>query len=327
YWDRPNVAPDEAESAIPLDPNSSIVDLAQMAEPPALAIPSGPDHFITDPAQIAAQPDLALDCLDYFVRQRRLPPYWQGVLPAETFIRQLLHTIQARFPQLLEHYLKAAPSPHLNQLKALQADLIRPILQKISQEKKIRALRLALEDAQRPPLSLPMAQATEIYIQNAGLVLLHPFLGRLFKMRELVDKKIFKGPEEVHRALRLLHYLAFGQDQAEEHELVLNKILCGLPWAEPLVEEIKLSDADKQSADSLLMGVIQNWGYLGHSSADNLRASFLIRAGRLKEEDDAWILQVEEKGWDILLQFLPWGISMVRLPWMKKVLTVVWGSQ
>ena len=65
-----------------------------------------------------------------------------------------------------------------------------------------------------------------VYIENAGLVLLHPFLPRLFEgLGIAVEDKLIQ-PE---RALCLLHFLTTGQLIAPEYELVLSKILCNLP--------------------------------------------------------------------------------------------------
>src|SRR5690606_887113 len=71
--------------------------------------------------------------------------------------------------------------------------------------------------------------AGTIYINNAGLVLLHPFIPTYFNRLGMIEKGDFISEEARHRAVHLLQYLVYGTDQHEEHELVLNKILCNMP--------------------------------------------------------------------------------------------------
>jgi hypothetical protein len=160
-----------------------------------------------------------------------------------------------------------------------------------------------------------------IYIEDAGLVLLHPFLAQLFEALDMAA-----GDELLHaeRALRLLHYLATGRPSAPEYELILPKILCNVPLTEPVESDAALTDAEREEAAALLEAVIRHWGVLRNTSPDALRGTFLLRNGKVSLRDDDWLLQVESNTWDILLDQLPWGISMVKLPWMERMLWVEW---
>jgi len=162
------------------------------------------------------------------------------------------------------------------------------------------------------------------YINNAGAILLWPFLGRYFQMLGLLEKDAFRDAQAQSRAVYLLQYLASGQMEAPEHELLLNKILCGVKTSEPLEPCHAITEAEQQLSEQLLFGVTQNWEKLRNTSILGLRQSFLLREGRLQRKDDAWSLTVSTKTYDALLDSLPWRLSMVRLPWMETILYVKW---
>jgi len=161
-----------------------------------------------------------------------------------------------------------------------------------------------------------------LYIDNAGLVLLHPFLSRLFSSLGISADDTLALPE---RALCLLHYLATGQTVAPEYALVLPKILCHLPLEWPAESDVGLSVAERDEAHVLLESAIRHWEALRNTSPDGLRGTFLMRPGKVvMREDGDWVLQVEANTADILLDQLPWGISMIKLPWMSTMLWVEW---
>ena len=166
--------------------------------------------------------------------------------------------------------------------------------------------------------------AEGLYIDNAGLVLLHPFLPQLFEAVGIVSGEKISQPDF---ALSLLHYLATGQDKAPEYELVLPKLLCQLPLSAPVASLVVLPDYARQEADALLQAVIKHWGALRNTSIDSLRGTFLLRPGKLTAQADGdWRLQVEHQACDILLDSLPWGLVTVKLPWMRPLLWVEWAQ-
>jgi hypothetical protein len=160
-----------------------------------------------------------------------------------------------------------------------------------------------------------------IYIGNAGLVLLHPFLPALFEELELSRDDQLLQPE---RALALLHFLASGQPQAPEYTLALPKLLCQLPLTASLESDVVLHANEQAEANALLKAVIGHWSALRDTSPDGLRGAFLLRPGKLSERGGEWLLQVERQTADILLGDLPWGYSAIRLPWMSGILWVEW---
>jgi hypothetical protein len=161
-----------------------------------------------------------------------------------------------------------------------------------------------------------------MYIENAGLVLLHPFLPRFFAALDIANEDELLQPE---RALCLLHFLTTGQPMAPEYALILPKILCNIPLLAPVETDLDLRDTETEEAVALLEAVIRHWEVLRNTSPDGLRGTFLLRSGKVSLRDDGdWLLQVESNSVDILLDQLPWGISMIKLPWMDKMLWVEW---
>ncbi len=175
-------------------------------------------------------------------------------------------------------------------------------------------------DVFAPPTFIP---EEGLYVDNAGLVVLHPFLQMCFEGLGLARDGVLLQPD---RALHLLHYLCTGHTPAPEYELTLPKILCNIPLDTPVEADITLTDQEKEEALGLLQAVIRWWTALQGTSPDALRGTFLCRPGLLSRRTDGdWLLQVEHQSFDILLAELPWGIAAVRLPWMEAVVWVEWG--
>jgi hypothetical protein len=163
-----------------------------------------------------------------------------------------------------------------------------------------------------------------IYINNAGLVIFNPYLSRFFKMLNLMDKNKFLDEYSSHKAVHILQYLVNKTTNSEEHELTINKIMCGIPLTTPLIKDIEITEEEKTTCESLIEGVIQNWTILKKTSNDGFRDSFIKREGRLLYDPKGWNLKVEDRGYDILVEKIPWTISMVKLPWMEKIIYVEW---
>lgn len=163
-----------------------------------------------------------------------------------------------------------------------------------------------------------------IFIQNAGLVLTHPFIATLFNRLGLMSEKKFINMQAREKAVFLLHYIVTGNAAAEEHHLLLPKVLCGYPLEEPVVQEMEFSGQEKEEADDLLKAIIQQWSILNRTSPEGLRETFLKRAGKIFTKNDSIRIQVESGPVDMLLDHLPWSLSMIKLPWIKDVINVEW---
>jgi hypothetical protein len=163
-----------------------------------------------------------------------------------------------------------------------------------------------------------------VYINNAGLVLLNPFLATYFVRLGMMEQGKFINVDAQLRAVHLLQYLVNGEQESAEHELVLNKILCNVPVQEAVPLGITLTDTEKIISGELLKALLNSWDKLKNTSISAFQSSFLQRSGALAFTDDAWHLRVEQRGYDVLLQTLPWTIGMIKTPWMDNFLYVEW---
>ncbi len=164
-----------------------------------------------------------------------------------------------------------------------------------------------------------------IYIEGAGLVILHPFLPELFRSLDLLSDRQFRHPQAQRRAVALLSYLTFGDLVIPDYTLLLPKLLAAWAWVEPL-PPYDLTEEDRLACDELLAAVLRHWSALRSSSADWLRDAFFWRDGRLTPVDQGWQLTIERRAQDVLLSHLPWGIGVIHLPWMADQLYVNWIS-
>lgn len=168
-------------------------------------------------------------------------------------------------------------------------------------------------------------QISSLYIDNAGLVILHPFLLNLFQKLNLCNNEVWIDNESQHKAVLLTRYLITGKEIFFENELILNKLICGFPIENVINTKQKISKEEKEICNDLLWVVLEYWSVMKNSSVEALRETFLQRAGKLSlSETHSWELWVEEKGVDILLASLPWGIGMIQTPWMDNFLHCYW---
>lgn len=165
----------------------------------------------------------------------------------------------------------------------------------------------------------------EHYIRNAGLVILNPYLSAFFKELGLCNGKEFISQEASERAAHLLQYLATGSEGSfEEHDMLLNKILCGIAVETPFTIDFTITDKEKQECKDLLDAAASNWTALKGTSGESMRDAFFMREGILEQQANGWNLKIEKTTIDILIDKLPWGISIVKLPWTKAMIFVNW---
>jgi len=168
------------------------------------------------------------------------------------------------------------------------------------------------------------AASDAVYIENAGQVLLWPYLKHYFSALKVIKNDCFMAETERMRAVHLLQYLATGQQKSPEYQLLLNKILCGWPVAQALDDGIILSKAEELESEQLLLTLVSHWSALKNTSIEGLRSSFMQRNGKLMQTESGWRLSIERTAHDILLEQLPWTLSIIRLSWMDQPLFVDW---
>ncbi|MFT5997987.1 MAG: hypothetical protein ACI81P_000432 [Neolewinella sp.] len=162
--------------------------------------------------------------------------------------------------------------------------------------------------------------SADFYLENAGLIILHPYFNYLAKQRQTFTAE---GALNPHYLAALLHYAVSSGEDFVEWEQPLTKILLGLDPDEALLPH-PINEEDRLAVDELLQGVIGHWTVLKRTSPAGLRQGFLQRPGKLYREGGSWRLLVEYQAQDLLLAHLPWSIGLVKTPWMAELLQVDW---
>ncbi|UUF16436.1 MULTISPECIES: contractile injection system tape measure protein [Flavobacterium] len=189
-------------------------------------------------------------------------------------------------------------------------------------EEMIDKKELSLEKEEKEQEILA-ADISELYLDNAGLVLIHPFLKSLFDNCKLLNKDNTINNPEV--ATHLLHYIATGKEQDYENAMAFEKFLCNIPIAQPIERNIVLSEEMKKEGEAMLQAVLSNWDIMKTSSAELLQNEFLQRPGKLNiNGDDSPVIIIERKTQDILLDKLSWNLSIIKLAWKKRIIYVNW---
>lgn len=165
--------------------------------------------------------------------------------------------------------------------------------------------------------------AEVIYVSNAGLVLIHPYLSYLFEQCDLIQHGKFKTPEAAMRGVAMLHYAFSGSEAYKEEDYALNKILCGLR-VDTVSKKVKLKKKEKEMVSSMLLALAGHWEIIKNSTEEDVRGNWLVREGKLIETKDYWELTIKRNAYDILLDSLPFTLSPVSNSWMNKMIIIHW---
>lgn len=164
----------------------------------------------------------------------------------------------------------------------------------------------------------------ELFLPASGLILIAPFLPRLFELLSYMKDGQFGSDEDRNRAVYALYFAAYGRMDAEEWELGIPKLLCGMELESPVYMPEELDESKKEIVESLLRAVIDQWTALKQTSTNGLREAFLQREAKLTINEDFLTLQVKQQTIDILIDRIPWSISKVKFSWMPKMIQVEW---
>lgn len=187
------------------------------------------------------------------------------------------------------------------------------------------ARALAGRRAAAPTAPAAMSDApSALYLGNAGLVLLWPFIQRFADRLGLLEQGRWRSDEAAARTAVLLQCVATGDVEPPEFQLPLNKLLCGLALDHPVLLDQPLNSDEQAECETLLRAVIAAAPILREMSSAGFRSGFLQRDGQLSGRDGHWLLRVERRSHDVVIERFPWGLSLVRLPWMPALLQVDW---
>lgn len=222
---------------------------------------------------------------------------------------------QKKVTLLANHLINIKPDLNIQDRLLLESSanpdaLPHPALS-VSSEENRGDLQLHIEDFRMP-------------VKNAGLVLLHLFLKPyLLNATGLAEDKL-ELPENRLQAAQLLHYLCTGQTGTPEHDLVFNKIVCGVPLYQAVPAKLSITPEASKATEELLNVIITHWSILKSSSSEHLRANFLMRNGLLERNTSGWVLRIEKKEDDVLAEQYPWGIKQLFTPFDKQLITLSW---
>jgi hypothetical protein len=163
-----------------------------------------------------------------------------------------------------------------------------------------------------------------IPVKNAGMVLLSEYVPTLFRHMGLLEGQAFLNADARIDAVHILQYAVTGMKETSEPYLPLNKVLCGLPLAEPVTPGIALDENKEKLIGGMLLNLVSQWAVIGKTSVDGFRGNWLVRDGLLSEWEDKWELVVEPRPYDILINQFPFSYSIIKYQWMDKPLHVKW---
>ena len=152
-----------------------------------------------------------------------------------------------------------------------------------------------------------------IFVPNAGLVILAPFLKMWLAAIHLVKNGQFISQKHQEKAVLLTQYLVTGNTFIPEEAILLNKILCGWEIEQPVSTELQINELEQEESQQMLHAVIDYWKSLGKVSIAALQETYLLRNGKLILKNEQWKLVVERKGVDVLMENLPWSIGLVEI--------------
>ena len=181
----------------------------------------------------------------------------------------------------------------------------------------------ALHIQQSTPCELPLHG---LLIENAGLVILAPYLPMLFAGLSLTTPEYqFISKKAAYKAVMILHKLSGGRSGKTVNNFPLNKLLAGLRFDESIPVTTRLSAKELLEIKDLLNSVLSNWGALKSSSIRALQLNFFRRKGKLCDNTDHYSLIVERKDYDLLIERMPWSFKLIRYPWFNTYfIEVLW---
>ena len=129
-------------------------------------------------------------------------------------------------------------------------------------------------------LSDPEKLITPDYLQinNAGLVLLTPWLPKLFTILGYLNenKKDFNDNVSRIQAIFILQYLVLLEESPyKEQDLAFSRMLVNLPFSVPLPKTLDLTEQEIKTAGEMLSGIKVNWEKMQNTSIKGFLHSFI----------------------------------------------------
>ncbi|KZN57730.1 contractile injection system tape measure protein [Pseudoalteromonas luteoviolacea] len=182
----------------------------------------------------------------------------------------------------------------------------------------------ALESAK----SAYQSSTQRLVSEDAGIVLLWPFLETLYRKFELLTEHesgdvAFCNEQCQQKAHQLLCYLVSTDPQNNE-TYAINALL-GLPLDHFYEYDEPLGEAESSELERLLEVAVARWEALKGMPVNVFREMFLHRNGEVNLTSNGVSIVVETKPQDILMMKLPWGLGIAQLPWLvNDLINIEW---
>jgi len=86
-------------------------------------------------------------------------------------------------------------------------------------------------------------------------------------------------------------------EELNEPDYLIHKLLCGLPLALPLPPRPTFQESEVATVNSMLNGVKNNWPKMQRSSVEAMQESFINRDGTLSFHEAYWQVTIEKRPW------------------------------
>ena len=156
----------------------------------------------------------------------------------------------------------------------------------------------------------------ELFIDNAGLVLLAPVIPRVFFELHLIEQQDFVSEQEQSIAALLLQSIISSIEYFDESVLSLNKLLCGLLPEDPLIMDASIASERIKTALFIIESFIAEQAVFKDMSRDDFIDIFLKRKGKLVVRDEQWLLVIRSEGRDLFIDEEYYPCFSFQFPWM-----------
>ncbi|MCC8366142.1 hypothetical protein J8V57_07570 [Xenorhabdus sp. PB61.4] len=228
-------------------------------------------------------------------------------------------------PQLIQaQYQSAATQQHDGLIKKTVKQNDSILKNREQHSELLKPASLAKISSIQPNTGIKTSSAQSVLsISNAGCMILWPLLPTFFRSFDLLEKNQFVSLEAQRKAVCLLDWLIWAEEEIPVWRLTLNKILCGLPmhdnalWLTPEPEQ---QTAINQWLEKTVVQ-LPAWKKMG---INDVRHLFLQRSGELNELNGLINIHIRPEVYDVLISEWPWPINIARFSWLQYPITITW---
>ncbi|WP_426577553.1 contractile injection system tape measure protein [Xenorhabdus stockiae] len=228
-------------------------------------------------------------------------------------------------PQLIQaQYQPAATQQHDGLIKKTVKQNDSILKNREQHSELLKPASLAKISSIQPNTGIQTSSAQSVLsISNAGCMILWPLLPTFFRSFDLLEKNQFVSLEAQRKAVCLLDWLIWAEEEIPVWRLTLNKILCGLPmhdnalWLTPEPEQ---QTAINQWLEKTVVQ-LPAWKKMG---INDVRHLFLQRSGELNELNGLINIHIRPEVYDVLISEWPWPTNIAHFSWLQYPITITW---